>query len=96
MNEQGSKKASVLSDNSIPCVTWDLNEDPAQLPLIPLLPELPGGDGEKSTQLIQIAGMDAQIIGLTNKGHVLKFGNLQSKETSRAGSWEYVSMNSYF
>ncbi|KAG6886234.1 hypothetical protein C0993_010796 [Termitomyces sp. T159_Od127] len=90
MNRQGNKKTSALSDGSIPCVTWDLKEDPARLPLIPLLPELPGQDSEQPTQLIQIAGLDAQIIGLTNKGHVLQFGNLESKETSSAGSWEYL------
>ncbi|KAG6821200.1 hypothetical protein H0H93_004020 [Arthromyces matolae] len=91
MNEQGDKKASPQADNSIPCVTWDLNENPTQLPLIPSLPEISDGESEdKPTQLIQIAGMDTQIVGLTNKGHVLKFGNLQSKATISNGRWEYL------
>ncbi|KAG6891190.1 hypothetical protein C0995_008442 [Termitomyces sp. Mi166 len=90
MNRQGNMKASALADNSIPCVTWDLKENPTRLPSIPSLPGLPGGDSEKPIQLIQIAGLDAQIIGLTNKGHVLKFSSLRSKETSSAGSWQYL------
>ncbi|KNZ74628.1 SCF-associated factor 1 [Termitomyces sp. J132] len=90
MNEQGDKEASALTDYSIPCVTWDLIENPTRLPSIPLLPELPGGDNEKPVQLIQIAGLDAQIVGLTNKGQVLKFNSLSSKETSSAGRWEYL------
>ncbi|KAG6897434.1 hypothetical protein C0992_001595 [Termitomyces sp. T32_za158] len=90
MNKQGNKKASALPNHSIPCVPWDLKQDPARLPLIPLLPELPGRDSGKPTQLIQIAGLDAQIIVLTNKGHVLQFGNLESKETFSLGTWEYL------
>ncbi|KAG6910020.1 hypothetical protein DXG01_013744 [Tephrocybe rancida] len=91
MNEQGDKKASAQPDNSIPCVTWDLNEDPARLPSIPTLPDLPdGGNEDKPTQLIQIAGLDEHIIGLTNKGHVLKFNGLQSKATLSGGSWKYL------
>ncbi|KAG6908970.1 hypothetical protein DXG01_002577 [Tephrocybe rancida] len=91
MNEEGDKEAFVQPDNSIPCVTWDLNEDPARLPSIPTLPDLPGGGNEdEPTQLIQIAGLDGHLIGLTNKGHVLKFNGLQSKETLSWGSWKYL------
>ncbi|KAG6866580.1 hypothetical protein C0991_002065 [Blastosporella zonata] len=91
MNQEGDKKASAQLDNSIPCVTWDLNETPAQLPPIPNLPDLYGRNEEKPTQLIQIAGLDNQIIGLTNKGHVLKFDSLQSQASLSGGRWEYVS-----
>lgn len=91
MDDQGDRKATALPDDSIPCVTWDLNEDPVRLPSIPPLPDLTDGENEdKSTQLIQIAGLDGHLIGLTDKGHVLKFGCLDSKTTFPRGSWEYL------
>jgi len=92
MDEQGDRTASALPDRSIPCVTWDLNEDPVRLPSIPPLPDLTNGGGneEKPTKLIQIAGLDGHLIGLTNKGHVLKFGCLESKAMFPRGSWEYL------
>ncbi|KAF5378889.1 hypothetical protein D9615_006986 [Tricholomella constricta] len=90
MDDQGDKKASALPDKTIPCVTWDLNEDPVRLPSIPPLPELTEESEEKPTQLIQIAGLDGHIIGLTNKGHVLKFGSLDSKATFTRGNWQYL------
>ncbi|KAG6857477.1 hypothetical protein H0H87_003544 [Tephrocybe sp. NHM501043] len=91
MNQESDKKASAQPDNSIPCVTWDLNENPARLPSIPRLPDLSGGSNEeKPTQLIQIAGLDGHIVGLTNKGHVLKFDSLRSKASLPRGRWEYL------
>ncbi|KAG5647470.1 hypothetical protein DXG03_009401 [Asterophora parasitica] len=92
MDSQGNKTAAVLPDtNTIPCETWDLNEDPVRLPSLPPLPTLTNGDeDEKPTQLVQIAGLDGHLIGLTNKGHVLKFDGLDSAETSSEGRWEYL------
>ncbi|KAG6810891.1 hypothetical protein H0H92_009921 [Tricholoma furcatifolium] len=88
-----TNRAEALPDKSIRCVTCDLDFDPVQLPPIPVLPDLANGaDDGKPTQLIQIAGMNEQIVGLTNKGHVLKYGNLQSDSTFSRGRWEYLPM----
>ncbi|KAG5637293.1 hypothetical protein H0H81_005088 [Sphagnurus paluster] len=98
MDEQGDKKALPLDDDTIPCVTWELAADPVRLPSLPILPDLHthGDDDEKPTQLIEIAGLDGHLIGLTNKGHVLKFGNLDSETTSSQGRWEYLPAFSEF
>jgi SCF-associated factor 1 len=77
----------------IPCETWEANLDPIQLPPLPTLPDLDGEavGNQRSTQLIKIAGMDNHLIGLTNKGHLLKFGSLHGSPMVSRGSWEYVS-----
>jgi SCF-associated factor 1 len=92
MDAQGDKKAAQLPGNVISCATWDLDIDPVRLPPIPSLPNLNNGtvDVEDLTRLIKIAGLDGHLIGLTNKGHVLKFGPLESELTFSRGRWEYV------
>lgn len=94
MDEQGDKGAFAL-DNTIPCATWDLVADPVRLPSIPELPDLMDGvnhNKNSKTQLIQVAGLDGHIIGLTNRGQVLKFDCLYSEETVPRGRWEYVRL----
>ncbi|KAI0272360.1 RCC1/BLIP-II [Gloeopeniophorella convolvens] len=97
MNQRGDSHANATSDRRIPCVTWPLRADPTRLPPIPRLPELKNvelSDNETApeTMLIKIAAFDNHLIGLTNKGHVLKFGDL-SNETSLSvsGRWQYLA-----
>lgn len=96
-----AKRARVDPEkpNEIPCYHWRMNGvDPVRLPPIPArqLPELPQSGlsdeqlGEE-TKLVKIAGADNTIIGLTNKGHVLKYSMLSGENTYQLGSWEFVS-----
>ena len=93
MDERGDCHAYGTEDHRIPCVAWSLRADPLRLPPIPKLPELESTglspeEREKSTTLIKIAAFDNNIIGLTNKGHVLKFGDVSSFD--RTTRWQYV------
>ncbi|KAF9461207.1 regulator of chromosome condensation 1/beta-lactamase-inhibitor protein II [Collybia nuda] len=92
MDSQGDKKVNQDPDDVIPCATWDLDIDPVQLPSIPSLPALNVGafDEDKPTRLVKLAGLDCHIIGLTNKGHVLKFGSLDDELSASRGNWEYL------
>lgn len=73
------------------------NVGPVRLPSIPAdLPRLPGTGIssevlDRPTKLIKIAGMDNNLIGLTNKGHVLRFDMLDGEDSYQQGHWEYVS-----
>ncbi|KAA1469035.1 RCC1/BLIP-II [Dentipellis sp. KUC8613] len=97
MNAEGDKNA-YGREGIIACAPWALEVDPVRLPAIPsLLPTLPdsGLNAERlaeETRLVKIASFDNYIVGLTNKGHVLKYGPL-SDETSFTQSgvrWEYL------
>ena len=97
MNERGDCQAYASSDHRVRCITWALRADPLRIPHIPQLPELNNTgisqeENSKATTLVKIAAFDNHLIGLTNKGHVLKFG-LLSSETSfnRSTRWQYVS-----
>ncbi|KAL1747612.1 regulator of chromosome condensation 1/beta-lactamase-inhibitor protein II [Schizophyllum fasciatum] len=92
MDSDGDKKADSTEDGYIPCVTWDVDLDPIQLPPLPALPELPdaGDISDEATKLIQIAGMDCHLIGVTNKGHVLKYGSVSGQAHVGQGRWEYL------
>ncbi|PPQ67894.1 hypothetical protein CVT26_007094 [Gymnopilus dilepis] len=93
MDGDGDTKAYATKDNVIPCITWDLDVMPTRLPSIPPLPDLVNtGDIKKAdpTQLIQIAGFDNHIVGLTNNGHVLKYGSLHDETGVPRGRWEYL------
>ena len=93
MDRQGNKRAIPTKENVIPCVTWDLEFEPTRLPAIPPLPDLlqtGRGKSTEVTQLIQIAAFDNHIIGLTNHGHVLKYGSLHDETGVIHGRWDYV------
>lgn len=93
MNRQGDKKAFPTKENVIPCYTWDLDFEPTRLPSIPPLPDLLHTGREISTevtQLVQIAAFDNHIVGLTNHGHVLKYGSLHDETGVIHGRWDYV------
>lgn len=95
MDSDGDKRAYTTEENIIPCITWDLDIIPTRLPPIPALPDLPNTGDTKSdpTQLIQIAGLDNHIVGLTNHGHVLKYGSLHDETGVPHGRWEYVGLH---
>ncbi|KAF8906225.1 regulator of chromosome condensation 1/beta-lactamase-inhibitor protein II [Gymnopilus junonius] len=93
MDSEGDKRVYAAQGDIIPCVPWDLDITPTRLPPIPTLPDLPNtGDTEKSNaaQLVQIAGFDNHIVGLTNHGHVLKYGSLHDETGVPHGRWEYL------
>jgi SCF-associated factor 1 len=96
MDQQGDDKhAHVQTTGIIPCVTWDLHMDPTRLPAIPDLPDLES-TANIDTRLIQIAGLDNCLVGLTNRGHVLKYEHLQDETSVSQGRWEYVRFSSSF
>lgn len=96
MDERGNCNAYGTDDYCIPCVTWSLRADPLRLPPIPQLQDLEGTgvsqeERSKATILIKIAAFDNHLIGLTNKGHVLKFGDLSNENSfDRMTRWQYV------
>lgn len=96
MDERGDRQAYATPDHHIPCVAWPLRADPLRLPHIPHLPELQNTgvseeERSKETTLIKIAAFDNHLIGLTNKGHVLKFGGLSDENSfDRTTRWQYV------
>src|SRR5216683_5840864 len=96
MDERGDCHAYPTADHRIPCVAWPLRADPLRLPPIPQLPELnhtelSQEERSKTTTLIKIAAFDNYLIGLTNKGHVLKFGDLSNENSfDRTTRWQYV------
>lgn len=91
-DREGGKKVKVAgSEDVIPCVTWDLHMDPIRLPNLPPLPELgEANESDENIVLTQIAALDNNLVGLTNKGHVLKYGNLVDETSAAGGQWEYV------
>ena len=93
MDAEGDKE-SRANNHVIPCVTWGLDVVPTRLPAIPSLPELLDNGVEKGSDpivLIQIAAFENNVVGLTNQGHVLKYGSLHSEFGVPLGRWEYVS-----
>ena len=80
----------------IPCRTWKVKMDPIKLPTLPDLPDLPATglpeeELRKETRLIKIAACNDSLVGLTNKGHVLKLEGMYAVEDTRI--WYYVSEN---
>lgn len=99
LNERGDCHAYPSSDHTIPCIPLALRADPLRIPRIPRLPELNDtglsqDERSQETVLTKIAAFDNGLIGLTNKGHVLKFGGDLSNEFSFSTStpWVYVRL----
>lgn len=63
-----------------------------RLPSLPPLPALEETDAEPrgEIKLVKIAGFDGHIVGLTNKGHVVKFKGLDNEQTAAQGRWIYL------
>lgn len=97
MDEEGDKFAEAPEGGAIPSATWDFAYSPSKLPKLPELPEIHHVQADHSDaalvlKLIKIAAMDRFLIGLTNKGHVLKYGDLSGENGLQNGHWEYVSL----
>lgn len=97
MDEEGDKFAEAPEGGAIPSVAWDFAYNPSKLPELPELPDIHHGKADHSDaasvlKLIKIAAMDRFLIGLTNKGHVLKYGDLSGENGLQNGHWEYVSL----
>ena len=80
----------------IPCRTREFKTDPIKLPALPDLPDLPATglpeeEYRKEARLIKIAPWGDRLIGLTNKGHVLKLDGMENENGTR--TWCYVSKN---
>lgn len=95
LDKDNSTKAIVSDDDTvIPCHTWEINKDPIKLPILPDLPDLTATglseeERRKDTKLIKIAAFDNCLVGLTNKGHVLKIDGLSDEDSIQI--WRYVS-----
>ena len=93
-NDQRSTKVHE-SAGTIPCDCWEIDAQPILLPSLPALPDLMASSNtepnkETTTKITQIAGLDGYLIGLTNKGHVLKYGPVDNENTVAQGTWKYV------
>ena len=96
LDKDESTKATVADETVIPCHTWEITKDPVKLPVLPDLPDLPGTglpkeELRKETKLIKIAALDNFLVGLTNKGHVLKIDGMTDEDSIQV--WRYVSKN---
>lgn len=97
-NEISNNRAHE-TDGGIPCDAWEIDAQPVLLPSLPALPDLRNSNNlreeqdEDHTRIVKIAGLDCYLIGLTNKGHVLKFGTLENETTAARGTWQYVSIH---
>ena len=94
LDKDESAKA-IIPDNemAIPCQTREINSNPVKFRKLPDLPDLLGtGLSEEErrmeTKLIKIAAPRWNLIGLTNKGHVLMLHGLRDKDFN--GTWRYV------
>ena len=88
------EEAIEKMDKDVPCYTLDFHMDPIKAPTLPDLPDLPAtglseGERKKETKLIKIAALNFHLIGLTNKGHVLRLDGLEDKDSML--TWHYVS-----
>ena len=100
---EGSSTRFEIKGNSISCKTWKLKSELHKLREIGDLPELDqrhGSPGSKSPpKIISIAATDELLIGLTDKGHVLKINQFDSgkKTQIKDENWVYViTLRVYF
>ena len=90
-----SKRAIVPDGGTvIPCYTLEINRNFRKLPKLPDLPDLPGTglpeeERQKETKLVKIVAPGQGLVGLTNKGHVLKSNPLTYGE-DYTPHWYYV------
>jgi SCF-associated factor 1 len=96
-NVDGPTKVVVPAGGTvIPCYTQEINMDPVKLPILPDLPELPATglpeeESREETKLVEIEALPSCLVGLTNKGHVLKMYMLEGSTRS----WKYVSESAW-
>ena len=99
LDKEESTNAIIPDDRTvIPCRTWEINMDPVKLPILPNLPDLlgtglPEEERRKETKLIRIAALSRNLVGLTNKGHVLMLVKLVNEKFT--GTWHYVCKSAW-
>ncbi|KAF9453914.1 RCC1/BLIP-II [Macrolepiota fuliginosa MF-IS2] len=79
-------------DGVIPCHTWTVTLDPVLLPSLPPLPDITNAEEEfkkNPPRLIEVGGMEDQLVGLTNYGHVLKYNGLHNEQATTS-DWHYL------
>ena len=95
MDKDESVKVVVSNNETvIPFHTFSIDMDPVKVPTLPDLPDLPAtglpeGEHRKESKLIKIAVLSHCLIGLTNKGHVLRLYRLRNEKYML--TWHYVS-----
>ncbi|KAG8220973.1 hypothetical protein J3R82DRAFT_2479 [Butyriboletus roseoflavus] len=88
--DQEGLHAHPTENGIIPCAHWELYKDPYRLPELPRLPKLDGTYAEDiDVYLVKIAALDSHLIGLTNRGHVVKM-LVQTSDTARLEGWAYL------
>ncbi|KAI8985750.1 RCC1/BLIP-II [Trametes punicea] len=98
LNNTAKARVDQNDPRVIPCYWWVMHgADPVRLPSIPVqsLPVLrktglTQDQLDEETKLVKIAGMDNCIVGLTNKGHVLRYERLSGEDAYQQGRWEYL------
>ena len=96
LDRDQSTKAIVPDGGTvIPCYTREIDLNLVRLPKLPDLPDLPGTglpeeERQKETKLVKIVAPGFSLVGLTNKGHVLKLDRLMNSEDF-IQDWRYVS-----
>ncbi|KAF8141567.1 regulator of chromosome condensation 1/beta-lactamase-inhibitor protein II, partial [Boletus edulis] len=89
MDEEGLYPHAT-EDGTIPCAHWELPTDPYRLPELPRLPKLDGTNTEEmDVYIVKVAALDSHLIGLTNRGHVVKI-LVQTSDTARLEGWVYL------
>ena len=94
LDKDGSAKGVISDDGMvIPCHTWEIDMNLVKLPILPDLPDLPGTglpeeERRKETRLVKIAALTRNLVGSTNKGHVLLLDGMDRDDSTR--SWRYV------
>lgn len=105
MNADPNNKALPTEDHEIQCSNFIVDSSTlSRLPGLPTLPVLTmtGEDIDRGIppKIIQIAGLEHYLVAITDQGHVLKFGNLDSppQVTTGHGTWEwtYVRGSQYY
>ncbi|KIY53369.1 RCC1/BLIP-II protein [Fistulina hepatica ATCC 64428] len=93
LDNQLDAKSRAQPDGTIPCIPWEMDVNPLLLPSLPALPELSANSAtdDEPVKLVSIAGLDQCLIGLTNRGHVVKYSGLSNEEVALLGTWEYLS-----
>ena len=91
-------RVDIVPDHEgvIPCRTREFKTDLIKLPALPDLPDLvatglPEEKRREGTRLIKIAACSSSLVGLTNKGHILKSDAPVGEDS--AWTWHYVSEN---
>lgn len=102
MNADPNNKALPTEDHEIQCSNFIVDSSTlSRLPGLPTLPVLTmtGEDIDRGIppKIIQIAGLEHYLVAITDQGHVLKFGNLDSppQVTTGHGTWEWTYLPNF-